>query len=40
MLIDRWNLLDSFYMVIITISTVGYGEIHPQSAAGRIFTSI
>ena len=39
MLIDRWNLLDSFYMVIITISTVGYGEIHPQSTAGRIFTS-
>lgn len=39
MLIDRWNLLDSFYMVIITISTVGYGEIHPPSAAGRIFTS-
>jgi len=39
MLIDRWNLLDSFYMVIITISTVGYQEIHPQSAAGRIFTS-
>lgn len=39
MLIDRWNLLDSFYMVIITISTVGYGEIHPQSVAGRIFTS-
>jgi len=39
MLIDRWNLLDSFYMVIITTSTVGYTEIHPQSAAGRIFTS-
>jgi voltage-gated potassium channel len=38
-LIDRWNLLDSFYMVIITISTVGYGEIHPQGTAGRIFTS-
>ena len=37
--IDGWNLLDSFYMVIITISTVGYTEIHPQSAAGRIFTS-
>jgi voltage-gated potassium channel len=39
MLIDKWNLLDAFYMVIITISTVGYTEIHPQSAAGRIFTS-
>jgi voltage-gated potassium channel len=38
-LIERWNLLDSFYMVIITISTVGYQEVHPLSVAGRIFTS-
>src|SRR5438105_9898417 len=26
-------------MVIITISTVGYTEVHPQGAAGRLFTS-
>jgi voltage-gated potassium channel len=39
MLIERWDLLDSFYMVIITISTVGYQEVHPLSSAGRIFTS-
>lgn len=39
MLIDGWNILDSFYMVITTIATVGYGEVHPQGAAGRIFTS-
>ncbi len=39
MLIDRWDLLDSFYMVIITISTVGYTEVHPQGTAGRLFTS-
>jgi voltage-gated potassium channel len=39
MLIDRWSFLDSFYMVIMTIATVGYGEVHPQGAAGRIFTS-
>lgn len=39
MLIDRWSLVDSFYMVITTIATVGYGEIHPQGTAGRIFTS-
>jgi voltage-gated potassium channel len=39
MLIDRWSLLDSFYMVITTIATVGYGEVHPQGEAGRIFTS-
>ena len=39
MLIDGWDLFDSFYMVIITISTVGYTEVHPQSTAGRLFTS-
>jgi voltage-gated potassium channel len=38
-LINGWNLLDAFYMTIITISTVGYGEVHPQAAAGRLFTS-
>ena len=39
MLINGWSLLDSFYMVIITISTVGYTEVHGQGAAGRLFTS-
>src|SRR5438270_13679455 len=39
MLINGWSFLDSFYMVIITISTVGYTEVHPQAQAGRIFTS-
>jgi voltage-gated potassium channel len=39
MLIDGWDLLDSFYMTIITISTVGYTEVHEQGVAGRIFTS-
>src|SRR5881397_219745 len=39
MLIDGWNFLDSFYMVIITISTVGYTEVHPQDVAGRMFST-
>ncbi len=39
MLINGWNFLDSFYMVIITISTVGYTEVHPQGVAGRMFSS-
>ena len=37
-LIERWNLGDALYMTVITISTVGYGEVHPLSAAGRIFS--
>jgi len=39
MLIDGRNELDSFYMVIITISTVGYTEVHPQGVAGRMFST-
>jgi voltage-gated potassium channel len=39
MLIDGWNFVDSFYMVVTTIATVGYGEVHPQGVPGRVFTS-
>jgi voltage-gated potassium channel len=35
--IEHWPWFDSFYMVVITFSTVGYGEIHPLSRAGRAF---
>ncbi len=38
MLIERWPLLDALYMTAITFSTIGYGEVQPLSAAGRIFT--
>jgi len=35
--IEGWPLLDAVYMVAITISTVGFGEIHPLSPAARAF---
>lgn len=36
---EKYTFIDSFYMTIITISTVGFKEIHPLSDAGKLFTS-
>ena len=38
-LIEGWPLADSFYMTIITISTVGFQEVKTLSEGGRIFTA-
>ncbi len=37
-IIEDWNILDALYMTIITLTTVGYGEVHDVSKMGRIFT--
>ncbi len=39
-LIEGYSFLDGFFMTIITVTTVGYGEIHPLSPNGKIFTSL
>ena len=36
--IEGWPFFDALYMTVITITTVGYGEIHQLSTEGRIFT--
>ena len=37
-LIEGWGLLDSLYMTVTTIFTVGFSEVHPLSRAGSVFT--
>jgi voltage-gated potassium channel len=37
--IEQYSWFDAFYMTLITVSTVGYAEVHPLSHAGRIFNS-
>src|SRR5436305_1477265 len=37
--LEGYSLFDSFYMTLITITTVGYQEIHHLSFTGRIFNS-
>lgn len=36
--IEGWSFLDSLYMVIITLFTVGFQEVHPLSQPGKFFT--
>lgn len=38
-LMPGWTLSDAFYMTVITVSAVGYGEIRPLTEAGRMFAS-
>ncbi|MFH2202476.1 MAG: potassium channel protein [Elusimicrobiota bacterium] len=37
-LIEGWPLFDALYMTVITLATIGFGEIHPLSNTGRAFT--
>jgi voltage-gated potassium channel len=37
--LEGWSWFDGFYMVLTTITSIGYGEIHPLSHAGRLFNS-
>jgi voltage-gated potassium channel len=36
MVLENLQPLDAFYLVVVTVSTVGYGDIHPQTVAGKI----
>lgn len=37
-LVEGWSFTDSLFMTVTTVTTVGYGEVHPLSRSGRIFT--
>ncbi len=38
--VEGWSFFDSLYMTLITLTTVGYGEVHPLSPRGRVFASV
>jgi len=40
MVIEGWNFRDSLFMTVITLTTVGYGEVHDLTPKGEIFTIV
>lgn len=39
-IIEGWPVIDAFYMAVITMTTVGFGEVRPLSLTGRLFTVV
>jgi len=40
MAIEGWGFIDALYFTVMTISTVGYGDITPQTDLGKLFTMV
>ena len=36
--VEGWSILDSFYFVIVTVTTIGYGDVVPMTSVGKVFT--
>lgn len=37
---EGWSLVDAFYFSGITLTTVGYGDLHPSHDGSKIFTVV
>lgn len=36
--VEKWSVIDALYFSVTTLSTVGYGDLSPQTDIGKIFT--
>jgi len=38
--VEGWRWLDSLYFSVVTLTTIGYGDLAPQTGFGKLFTII
>ena len=38
--VEGWGLVDSLYFCVMTLSTVGYGDLHPTTPVSKLFTMV
>lgn len=38
--IEHFDYVDAFYFSVITLTTVGYGDLHPVTEVGKLFTTL
>lgn len=36
--IEGWRYIDAFYFSVVTLTTIGFGDLHPVTDAGKLFT--